>query len=115
MKMYPSVLPSKTGQEMPALYLMLESGIGDATIAGDPVFVSDPEGLVFTGVTTIDDSRTAAAFVGGGVDGVDYAVSALCTLSTGEVVEPVVVLPVVADRAQTQPTSGAGLSYTPIT
>ena len=101
MKMYPSVLPSKTGQEQPALYLMLETGIGTATIAGTPDFYSDPIGLTFTGATTIDDDRTAAAFVGGGEDGVEYVVSAVCTLSTGEIVEPVVILPVGSDRSQT--------------
>jgi hypothetical protein len=96
MDMLPSILPDKLPLEVVAVYLQLATRIGTDTIAGTPEFVSDPIGLVFTEAATIDAGKTAAALVGGGEVGVTYTLSALCSLSSGQVVQPVVGLPVIA-------------------
>ena len=102
MDMTPSLLPDKTPLETVAVYLKLATGIGTATIVGTPTFASDPVGMTFTAATTVDASKTASAMCGGGQAGVDYVVTALCVLSTGETVQPVVVLPVIAPIRETQ-------------
>ena len=102
MDMLPSVLPDKTPLETVAVYLQLGTAIGTATIVGTPAFASDPLGLVFTSPTAIDAGKTAAAMCGGGVAGTEYVVTALCVLTTGETVQAVVMLPVIAPIRETQ-------------
>jgi hypothetical protein len=100
MEMSPTTLPDKTPLEKIAIYLQLDTGISPLTIVSVPVFDSDPAGLVFSGASAIDDAMTAAAYVTGGDPGTVYAVSALCTLSSGEIVQPCVALPVVSPAEQ---------------
>jgi hypothetical protein len=102
MDMYPTVLADKLPNECVAVYLQLATAIGSATIVGTPAFVSDPVGLEFTSASVIDAGQTAAALVGSGVAGANYTLSALCVLSTGETVQPVVGLDVVAPIRETQ-------------
>ena len=102
MNMLPSVIDAKTPLEKVAVYLQLASAIGTATISGTPTFASDPVGLVFTAAGTTDALRTATALVSGGVEGTEYTLTALCTISTGEIVQPSVILPVITPTRETQ-------------
>jgi hypothetical protein len=100
MEMTPSTLPDKLPLERVDVYLQLETAIAPDTIAGLPLFTSEPEGLVFTSAATIDNGKTAAAFVAGGEIGTTYVVSALCTLASGEIVQPVVSMRVISPAEQ---------------
>jgi hypothetical protein len=101
MEMTPDVLPSKLPEEKVAVYVQLEAAIAPATIIANPVFESEPAGLIFSDESRIDSDRTAVAFVTGGDVGTVYAVTATCQLSNGEIIQPVVALPVVSAIAQT--------------
>lgn len=101
MDMLPPLLPDKLPSERVAVYLQLATAIGTEFIVGVPLFASDPIGLVFSDETTLDGFRTAAALVSGGVEGTEYVVSAVCELDSGQIVQPVVTLPVVTPSFET--------------
>ncbi len=100
MEMLPANLPDKLPLEKVDVYLQLANSIAPDTIAGLPVFASEPEGLVFSSASVIDSAQTAAVFVAGGEAGTNYVVSALCTLASGEIVQPVVSMRVISPSEQ---------------
>lgn len=99
--MVPQRLPAKTPSEMVSVYFQLAPHIGTDLITGVPIFSSDPPELLITYATVLDDGKTAAALVGGGEANTVYTVSALCTLVSGQVLQPVVALPVVEPASET--------------
>lgn len=99
--MTPSVLPAKTPSEKVPVYFQLADDIGTDTIVGLPIFACEPQGLDFGYVSSLDGAKTAAALVGGGSENVMYVVSAICTLVSGQVIQPVMALPVVSLASET--------------
>jgi len=103
MIMSPLSLHSKTPGEAVYVYLQLKPAIGSDTVSTTPQFTSDPPDLLFSMQGTTDAGQTATALVSGGIAGVNYTLSATCIMASGQILQPVVVLPVVAAKVETQP------------
>ena len=82
-------LPNKSPGETVRVSYQMAPAIGALTIAGSPVWRSEPAGLTFASSTGTDDAgQTASVSMGGGVAGTDYEVIAAATLSDGQLREP---------------------------
>lgn len=98
--MTPSVLIDKLASEIVPVYLQLGPLVGSDTITSVS-FSSDPTGLTFASQSILDSGQTAAALVGGGVPTTRYILSAVCTMTSGQIYTPVVALPVVTAYSET--------------
>jgi len=82
-------LPNKSPGETVRVSYQLAPAIGALTIAGAPVWRSEPTGLSFANATGTDDAgQTGSVSMSGGTAGTDYEVIAAVTLSDGQLREP---------------------------
>lgn len=89
-------LPDKTPGEKVRVGFRLAPAIIADTVSGTPTWTSTPAGLTFGNLATTESAQTISADVSGGVDGQAYAISALVTLASGLVREPIAQIKVKA-------------------
>ena len=87
-------LPDKTPSEKVRVGFRLAPALIADTVSGTPTWSSTPAGLTFANQATTESSQTVSADVSGGTDGTTYAISAVCTLASGLIREPVAIIKV---------------------